>query len=109
MKRFNLGYKGPDYGTASPVSAPEVPEQKTYYPSIYISDAPHELLKMADQGEATITFKVVNKQMNENLREGKKTCQIELEIQSITPKGTSGMIEESKDTSGEAIDEYFDN
>lgn len=108
MKTINLGYEAPDYGelaTAAP--EPEEKKTKTHYPSFYIHDAPKELMGLTDEGEALITFKVVNKTMSD--REGKKSCSCELEVQSITPKNMPQMDSDGDQPDSEdAFDKYLE-
>lgn len=85
MKAIDLGRKTDSMGAiAIPVGEPEDPkEPKIYYPSLYLSDCPPELMGLED-GEALITFRVVSQ--TESKREGNQSCGLELEITSITPK-----------------------
>lgn len=81
MTTINLGEK-PESNSSDAAAVPVDP--KTYYPTIYLRGG-EELKGLPDSGEFVIKGKVVSR--GENERDGKYSCNAEIEVQSISFDG----------------------
>ena len=91
-------------------------KDKTYYPSLYISNVDDpRLLDLPDEGECTIKYKVRSRTHREekNPSKPKRSCSLDLDVISIAPTG--GGSYKKKDSDDEygkgarkAFKDYFD-
>lgn len=61
-------------------------KDKTYYPSIYLSDAPEGMQDIPQEGTATITYKVSSRTTREDGDSGKVHVDISIDVKSFDPE-----------------------
>jgi hypothetical protein len=82
---MDLGRKMGDMGNALPAETEPETNDKIYYPSFYISNAPDEMRDIPDEGTATIRYKVTSRTVREDVSKDKKDIDVNIDVLSFDP------------------------